>query len=273
MPCKLALDLGVKSKAYRVPECQHRKRGENYDRHQENTGHPGGNRRGHNCLGGRGSVRLDGQNTQAMLLPAKERQTGLHRDRTGLGPLLLHATGGQVTVSRQQLLIGQLAKAAGVKPDSVRFYERSGLLSKPERLTSGYRVYGEAALRRLRFIKKAQVLGFSLDEIRRVLRLRSQGQPACDCVMRMAEATLAETEQKLRELQNFAEGLRQNLRHWRKLTKRGKNCAAELCNLIESSGSLKRATGNSGLQILGARKGIATYNQYDERPHLRHDGG
>ncbi|HZI30768.1 MAG TPA: heavy metal-responsive transcriptional regulator [Candidatus Binatia bacterium] len=140
-----------------------------------------------------------------------------------------------MTVARQRLLVSQLAKAAGVKPDSVRFYERSGLLPKPERLASGYRVYDEAALRRLRFIKQAQALGFSLDEIRRVLCLRSQGQPACDCVIRMAEATLAETERKLRELRNFAEGLRQNLKRWRKLTRRGKNCVAEFCALIESS--------------------------------------
>lgn len=140
-----------------------------------------------------------------------------------------------MTATRQRLLVGQLAKAAGVKPDSIRFYERSGLLPKAERLASGYRVYDEAALRRLRFIKKAQALGFSLDEIRRILRLRSQGQPACDCIMRMAEATLSETEQKVRELQKFSEGLGQNLRQWRKLTKQGKNCAAEFCALIESS--------------------------------------
>lgn len=152
--------------------------------------------------------------------------------------MLLHTNIGQVTAARQRLLIGQLAKAAGVKPDSVRFYERSGLLPKPERRASGYRVYEEAALRRLRFIKKAQALGFSLDEIRRILRLRSQGQPACECVVRMAEATLSETERKLRELQNFAEGLRQNLQHWRQVAGRkghGNNCVAEFCGLIESS--------------------------------------
>lgn len=122
-----------------------------------------------------------------------------------------------------------------MKTDSIRFYERSGLLPEPERLASGYRVYDEAALRRLCFIKKAQAHGFSLDEIRRILRLRSQGQPACDCVIRMAEATLSETEQKVRELQTFAEGLRQNLRRWRRLTRQGKNCAAEFCDLIDSS--------------------------------------
>jgi MerR family transcriptional regulator, Zn(II)-responsive regulator of zntA len=140
-----------------------------------------------------------------------------------------------VKAGPQPLLIGRLAQAAGVKPDSIRFYERSGLLPKPERLATGYRVYNEHALRRLRFIKKAQALGFSLEEIGRILRMRDQGKPTCDCVVTMAEATLSETERKLRELQTFAEGLRENLDRWRKVTKRGKTLAAEFCALIEST--------------------------------------
>src|SRR2546426_2521241 len=95
------------------------------------------------------------------------------------------------------LLIGQLAKLAGVKPDSVRFYERSGLLPRPERLASGYRVYDDAALKQLRFIKQAQALGFTLDEIKRILSLRGQGNQTCRCVLAMAEATLSETREQL----------------------------------------------------------------------------
>jgi len=80
------------------------------------------------------------------------------------------------------LLIGELAKQAGVKPDSVRFYERNNLLPKPQRSANGYRVYDEAAPNRLKFIKRAQALGFSLDEIRRILNLRGQGKETCRCV-------------------------------------------------------------------------------------------
>lgn len=136
--------------------------------------------------------------------------------------------------STQRLLIGQLAQAAGVKPDSVRFYERSGLLPQPQRLASGYRTYDEATLKRLCFIKQAQALGFSLDEIRRILKMRDQGEPACRCVVQMAEATLGETENKLRELQAFADGLRKNLHRWRTMTARGNEMASEFCALIES---------------------------------------
>lgn len=133
------------------------------------------------------------------------------------------------------LRIGQLAKLAGVKPDSVRFYERSRLLPKPARLASGYRVYDEAALKRLQFIKQAQALGFSLDEVGRILRLREQGKPACQAVVAMAEATLAEKEGQLKELETFTRGLRRHVERWRKFSAGGKKCAAEFCELIESA--------------------------------------
>ncbi len=133
-----------------------------------------------------------------------------------------------------KLLIGQLARLAGVKPDSVRFYERNGLLPRPERAANGYRAYDEAALKRLRFIKKAQSLGFTLDEVRRILTLRGQGSTTCRSVLAIAEATLADTETKLRDLQQFRDLLAANVRRWKKLPARRK-CAAEFCDLIESS--------------------------------------
>ena len=132
------------------------------------------------------------------------------------------------------LLIGELARLAGVKPDSVRFYERSGLLPKPERTPSGYRVYGDGAVRQLRFIKRAQALGFSLDEIRRILRLRGSGEETCRCVIAMAEATLSETETKLNELQRFADALRKNLARWRKAPAPRSRIVGAFCKLIES---------------------------------------
>lgn len=134
-----------------------------------------------------------------------------------------------------QLLIGELAKGAEVKPDTVRFYERNGLLPKPERTTAGYRVYDATALQRLRFIKKAQALGFSLGEIQRILNLRGRGRETCRCVVAIAEATLSETETKLKELQKFRDALALNLKRW-KHQARGP-MAAEFCALIESSAS------------------------------------
>jgi DNA-binding transcriptional MerR regulator len=135
----------------------------------------------------------------------------------------------------QRLRIGQLAVAAGVKTDSVRFYERAGLLPKPSRSANGYRTYDDDALKRLRFIKRAQSFGFSLDEVRRILSLRGEGRTTCRTVLAIAEATLADTEAKLRDLQKFRDSLAANVKRWRNLPARRK-CAAEFCDLIESSG-------------------------------------
>lgn len=139
---------------------------------------------------------------------------------------------------KQQYLIGQLAKLAGVKADTVRFYERSGLLPRAARSAAGYRVYDEATVQRLRFVRKAKGLGFSLDEVRRILTLRGRGKETCRCVVGMAEATLAETETKLKELQAFRDALAANLSRWRSPSGRGK-IAAEFCALIESSGEVR----------------------------------
>ena len=137
-------------------------------------------------------------------------------------------------MKEKPLLIGRLASLSGVKPDTVRFYERDGLLPKPPRLASGYRIYDQAALKQLRFIHKTQSLGFSLDEIRRIMSLRGQGKETCRCVITMAEATLAETETKLKELRQFKDTLATNLTRWKR-TRRGP-IAAELCSLIEATG-------------------------------------
>ena len=135
-------------------------------------------------------------------------------------------------MNEKPLLIGRLAKLSGVKPDTIRFYERSGLLPKPSRMASGYRIYDDAALNQVRFIRKAQSLGFSLDEIRRIMSLRGQGKETCRCVIAMAEATLAETETKLKELRRFEQTLTTNLTRWKR--KRRGPIAAEFCALIES---------------------------------------
>ncbi len=132
------------------------------------------------------------------------------------------------------LLIGELAREAGVKPDTVRFYERARLLPPPKRTSSGYRAFDETALRQLRFIRKAQALGFSLDEVRRILSLRHGGSETCRSVIAIAEATLAETEAKLQDLEAFRDSLRRNLARWKRAPK--KACAlSDFCILIESA--------------------------------------
>lgn len=145
--------------------------------------------------------------------------------------------------NERQFLIGELAREAGVKSDTVRFYEKQNLLPEPARTAAGYRVYDDAALKRLRFIKQAQSLGFSLQEIHRILNLRGEGRTTCKCVLGIAEATLSETEAKLRELESFRDGLKKHVQQWRSKTQTGGKMAAEFCALIESSAKPKQLAG------------------------------
>lgn len=81
-------------------------------------------------------------------------------------------------VRAKPLTIGRLAQEAGINLETVRYYERRGLLPKPPRTASGYRMFPPEAARRLRFIKLAQDLGFSLREVRELLALRTSPEPA-----------------------------------------------------------------------------------------------
>jgi Hg(II)-responsive transcriptional regulator len=107
------------------------------------------------------------------------------------------------------LSIGQVAQRAGVGVETVRFYEREGLLEEPPRRASGYRQYSEQVVTRLRFIKRAKLLGFSLKEITELLRLRVDAQTSCDEVKLRTEAKLAEVERKMVELQRMRHALLQ----------------------------------------------------------------
>lgn len=102
--------------------------------------------------------------------------------------------------------IGQLATRAGVAIDTVRYYERNQLLAPASRLASGYRRYGEVELKRLRFIRRAKALGFTLADIRDLLSLSSEQNVAK--VRRAAQAKLADVEQRLAEIRRVRDGLK-----------------------------------------------------------------
>jgi Cu(I)-responsive transcriptional regulator len=101
--------------------------------------------------------------------------------------------------------IGTLAKRAGVGIDTVRYYERSGLLAPSQRLASGYRRYTSLELAQLRFIRRAQTLGFTLKEVRELLALSAKRDVAR--VKRSAQAKLDDVDEKIVALQKIREGL------------------------------------------------------------------
>lgn len=96
--------------------------------------------------------------------------------------------------------IGELAARLAINPKTIRYYEGIGLLPEPERTASGYRLYDEDAVERLTFIKTAQRLGITLDEIREILALRERGDQPCDYVRTVLRREVTEIDQRLAEL-------------------------------------------------------------------------
>ncbi len=108
----------------------------------------------------------------------------------------------------EALTTSQLARLGGVNLETIRYYERQGLLVKPPRTDGDYRIFTRDAARRLRFIKRAQELGFSLNEIRELLALRTRpGTKQADIKARAA-AKIADIERKIQTLQRMKRALR-----------------------------------------------------------------
>ena len=126
------------------------------------------------------------------------------------------------------LTIGHLAKQAGVNLETVRYYERRGLLPRPPRSASGYRLFPAEAGRRLRFIRRAQELGFSLTEIGELLSLRVSRRTTSADIRKRAEAKISDIEAKIRGLESMKKTLL-------KLTRVCDGCAPIAdCPILES---------------------------------------
>ncbi len=105
--------------------------------------------------------------------------------------------------------ISDLARRAGVGVETIRFYERKGLVPRPQRPATGYRDYGAESARRVRFIRRAQELGFSLAEVRQLMALRADPQVMCDDIRATAHARIAGIDAKIDALQRMRTALQQ----------------------------------------------------------------
>ena len=103
--------------------------------------------------------------------------------------------------------IGKLAQRAQVSADSIRFYEREGLISPAQKSEAGYRLYTEEAVRRLTFIKHAQQCGFSLADVRELLEMRSDEKACCDDIYRVAVEKKLQLESKIKALNSMSQSL------------------------------------------------------------------
>jgi len=144
--------------------------------------------------------------------------------------------------SRQVLRSGELASRAGVSADTLRYYEQKGVLSAPPRSGNGYRCYPPEALERVQLVRSALRIGFSIDELSRVLRIRQSGGVPCRSVRAMASAKLREVRQRQVEIARLCRLLQAVIRRWdRRL---GRTAPGERAHLLDTL-----ATGDSPVMV------------------------
>jgi DNA-binding transcriptional MerR regulator len=129
------------------------------------------------------------------------------------------------------LKIGEVARRAEIGIETLRYYERLGLLGSPRRTEANYRVYSASIFTRLDFIRKAQAMGFTLDEIGRIIQESEKGQSPCAEVRRIARRKLEELDLRLKQLRQYRNELAETLVEW----ERKGSAAGRICGLIEES--------------------------------------
>lgn len=112
--------------------------------------------------------------------------------------------------------ISEAARRAGVSTPTIRYYEEIGILPKATRSAGGYRSYTDAAVEQLRFIRKAQAIGFSLQEIREIFRLSRSGRKPCGHILTLGRQHLAAVDERIQRLQQFRKQLASDLSKWEK---------------------------------------------------------
>jgi DNA-binding transcriptional MerR regulator len=138
----------------------------------------------------------------------------------------------KVVSGNGSLSSGELAELAGVSRDTLRHYERKGVLGRPPRGRNGYRQYPAETLQRVQLVRRALSVGFTLDELARVLRVRDVGGAPCEEVRKIAAQKLLAVQEQLRELTELRDDLQKTLQDWdARLARRGKGKRA---NLLES---------------------------------------
>lgn len=138
----------------------------------------------------------------------------------------------QAAESNDNLLkIGEVAGLSGIGIEALRFYERSGLLERPARSSGGYRMYDCEILERLEFIKRAQILGFTLHEIKGLIAHKKAGVSPCDEVREIVRQRLTELDGRMKEMQLYRTELAATLAEWETLG----DSEGHVCGLIEHS--------------------------------------
>jgi MerR family copper efflux transcriptional regulator len=139
-----------------------------------------------------------------------------------------HETGGEHS---SLLKIGEVSRLSGIGIEALRFYEKSGLLHRPARTGSGYRLYHRDVLERLAFIKRAQVLGFSLDEVKQIIAESAAGQSPCRGVRQIVRQRLSELDERMAQMKQYRKELAAALEEWEQV----EESKGHVCGLIEKT--------------------------------------
>jgi MerR family transcriptional regulator, copper efflux regulator len=156
--------------------------------------------------------------------------------------------GAEAEAPRGRLKIGEVSKLSGIGIETLRFYEKSGLLKRPARTGSGYRMYDADALERLAFIKRAQVLGFSLNEIKQIIDEKDAGQSPCAAVREVVRRRLHELDERMAQMRLYRKELAEALEEWDEAG----DVQGHICGLIEGT-DIKHPM--SPQKVVGTRRG------------------
>jgi DNA-binding transcriptional MerR regulator len=136
--------------------------------------------------------------------------------------------------------IGSVAKQTGISIDTIRFYEKEGLVKRSARSEGGFRLFGQRQIQDLKFIRKSQELGFSLNEIRELLIVRDDRVPSCSHVRELLERKLTKVRGKIEELQALEGSLKTALRKCERESKSASTDHSACCPVVDE---LARAVG------------------------------
>lgn len=139
----------------------------------------------------------------------------------------------KATITGARLLAGEVAKELGVGVQTLHFYEQQQLIPRPPRSESGYRLYTPEIIERLRFIRKAQALGFSLGEIKEIIDLTMRRTSPCGTVEKRLAEKLQDVDRRLKELRRFRTELASLVGHANELSKH--KAAAQVCSIVEEA--------------------------------------
>lgn len=145
-----------------------------------------------------------------------------------------------MVTGKEGWLIGELSDRVGVSAHTIRYYERMGLLEPPRRTESQYRIYGKENEERLRFIQKAKRFGLSLDEIKQLITIRTEGTPPCASLKTMVKQHLNDLDRKIEEMVSLRRELASRYEEIDKSFPDASTppteeiCRGKICGLIES---------------------------------------